>query len=55
MMEISMREALKELEQIVDGQLDCHTPEYRAINLLYRIVAALENETESSLLIDYEP
>ncbi len=34
-------ELLDQARAVIDGDVNCHTPEYRALDLLYRAVAIL--------------
>jgi len=38
---------LDEARQVIDGECDCHTPEYRALDLLERALRDLENRYKS--------
>jgi ribosome-associated translation inhibitor RaiA len=44
---MTVNEILDEARQVIDGECDCHTPEYRALDLLERALRKLDDKFEA--------
>lgn len=46
-------ELMESAREVINGEMNCHTPEFRAIELLYQAIKimarAIENEVERNL------
>ena len=40
---------LKDVRAIIDGEMDCHTPEYRALDMLERAIALIADRVSAPL------
>lgn len=42
----SVNELMDQARAVIDGEMNCHTPEYRAVDLLHRAVELLARRHE---------
>lgn len=42
--EMTVRELLDEARQVIDGECNCHEPEYRALDLLWHAIEVLNDK-----------